>query len=51
VPIERISFVDALRWLATAQVGDPLPALVVNPRRPGASNLAPSNAAPSHINS
>jgi Transposase DDE domain len=35
VPIERISFVDALRWLATAQVGDPLPALVVNPRRPG----------------
>ena len=35
VPIERISFVDALRWLATAQVGDSLPALVVNPRRPG----------------
>jgi hypothetical protein len=32
---ERISFVDALRWLATARVGDPLPDLVVNPDRPG----------------
>jgi hypothetical protein len=31
---ERISFVDALRWLATARVGDPLPELVVNPLRP-----------------
>jgi hypothetical protein len=35
VPIERISFVDALRWLATAHVGDPLPDLVINPLRPG----------------
>jgi Transposase DDE domain len=35
VPIERISFVDALRWLATAHVGDPLPELVINPLRPG----------------
>jgi hypothetical protein len=35
VPPERISFVDALRWLATARVGDPLPELVVNPLRPG----------------
>ena len=32
---ERISFVDALRWLATAQPGDALPDLVVNPLRPG----------------
>jgi len=32
---ERISFADALRWLATALPGDPLPELVVNPRRPG----------------
>jgi Transposase DDE domain len=32
---ERISFVDALRWLATAKPGDKLPELVVNPRRPG----------------
>jgi hypothetical protein len=34
VPPERISFADALRWLATAQPGDDLPELVVNPRRP-----------------
>lgn len=31
---ERISFVDALRWLATAQPGDELPDLVINPYRP-----------------
>jgi hypothetical protein len=35
VPIERISFIDALRWLATALPGDELPDLVVNPLRPG----------------
>lgn len=35
VPPERISFVDALRWLATAKPGDELPELVVNPARPG----------------
>jgi hypothetical protein len=35
VPPERISFVDALRWLATARVGDSLPDLVINPMRPG----------------
>jgi hypothetical protein len=35
VPPERISFVDALRWLATARPGDELPDLVVNPHRPG----------------
>lgn len=35
VPPERISFVDALRWLATAQPGDELPDLVVLPLRPG----------------
>jgi hypothetical protein len=34
VPPERISFIDALRWLATAAVGDPFPSLVVNPHRP-----------------
>ena len=32
---DRISFVDALRWLATAKPGDELPKLVVNPVRPG----------------
>jgi hypothetical protein len=31
---DRISFVDALRWLATAKPGDELPKLVVNPARP-----------------
>jgi hypothetical protein len=35
VPADRISFVDALRWLANAQPGDELPELVVNPQRPG----------------
>lgn len=35
VPPDRISFVDALRWLASAQPGDALPELVVNPLRPG----------------
>ena len=31
---ERISFIDALRWLASAQDDELLPALVVNPHRP-----------------
>jgi hypothetical protein len=31
----RISFIDALRWLQTAQPDAPLPDLVVNPVRPG----------------
>ena len=35
VPLERISFIDAWRWLSTARPGEPLPALVVNPHRPG----------------
>lgn len=34
LPVERISFVDALRWLRTARPGLPLPKLVVLPRRP-----------------
>lgn len=32
---ERVSFVDALRWLAQARRGDELPELVVNPERTG----------------
>jgi hypothetical protein len=32
--LERLSFVDALRWLSPARPGDPLPPLVVNPHRP-----------------
>jgi hypothetical protein len=35
VPVERISFVDALRWLRQARPGDELPKLIVNPDRPG----------------
>ena len=35
VPVSRISFVDALRWLSSSPPGTPLPELVVNPHRPG----------------
>lgn len=35
VSADRISFIDALRWLATARPGEPLPNLVVVPLRPG----------------
>lgn len=34
VAMDRISFVDALRWLAAAPAAATLPALVVNPLRP-----------------
>ena len=34
VALERISFVDALRWLSTARPGELLPPLVVHPYRP-----------------
>jgi hypothetical protein len=30
---DRISFIDALRWLTTARPGDPLPELIVLPKR------------------
>jgi Transposase DDE domain len=33
VAVERISFVDALRWLSTATPGEPFPDLMVNPLR------------------
>jgi hypothetical protein len=33
VPVDRISFVDALRWLSEARPGVALPKLVVNPDR------------------
>jgi len=35
VPVERISFIDALRWLAHVRPGEPLSTLIVNPRRLG----------------
>ena len=34
VPLDRISFIDALRWLATARPDADLPDLVINPLRP-----------------
>jgi hypothetical protein len=36
VDVERISFIDALRWLCEMKT-DSLPKLVVNPARPGRS--------------
>jgi hypothetical protein len=32
--VERISFLDALRWLSASNTGTPLVALIVNPMRP-----------------
>ena len=34
VDVRRISFIDALRWLQTAQPGDDVAKLVINPYRP-----------------
>ena len=31
---DRISFIDALRWLCSASPGDPIPNLLINPHRP-----------------
>jgi hypothetical protein len=35
VPLERISFADALRWLRDTPAGELLTRLIVNPKRPG----------------
>lgn len=35
VPVDRISFVDAVRWLRVARPGEEVPVLVVHPARPG----------------
>jgi hypothetical protein len=35
VSVDRISFIDALRWLLEAGPGEVMPRLVVNPSRPG----------------
>jgi hypothetical protein len=34
VEVDRISFIDAVRWLAHTRPGETLPDLVVNPLRP-----------------
>jgi hypothetical protein len=35
VAVDRVSFIDALRWLQEAEKGEEMPELVVNPLRPG----------------
>jgi hypothetical protein len=35
VEVDRVSFIDALRWLRDADEGEKMPELVVNPDRPG----------------
>jgi Transposase DDE domain len=35
VAADRVSFIDALRWLRSAEAGEEMPELVVNPLRPG----------------
>jgi hypothetical protein len=35
VPVSRISFADAYKWMRHAKPGDVLPVLIVNPYRPG----------------
>ncbi len=37
VEVDRVSFIDALRWLRGAEAGEEMPELVVNPWRPGRS--------------
>ena len=37
VGVDRVSFIDALRWLRGAEAGEEMPELVVNPLRPGRS--------------
>jgi hypothetical protein len=37
VDVDRVSFIDALRWLGGAEAGEEMPELVVNPLRPGRS--------------
>jgi hypothetical protein len=45
VPLERISFIDALRWLRDTPAEELLTQLVVNPLAPIASNRGSSNGA------
>jgi hypothetical protein len=35
VPLDRISFIDAWRWLSSGDLNRPLPTLIVNPKRNG----------------
>ncbi len=38
VPVQRISFLDAVRWIASARPDEELPDLVINPLRPDRSH-------------
>ncbi len=51
VAVDRISFVDALRWLRDAKPGEAMPRLVVNPTRPGRADpsLGSGSGVPSRI--
>jgi IS4 transposase len=46
VPVDRISFIDAMRWLAHAPPGSPLPQLRVNPDRAQPPRTAREKAPP-----
>ena len=46
VEVDRISFIDALRWLIGALPGDPLCHLVVNPHGPGRYEPRVRNVSP-----
>jgi hypothetical protein len=37
VAVERVSFIDTLRWLNGAEEGEEMPELVINAERPGRS--------------
>jgi hypothetical protein len=37
VEVDRVSFIEALRWLRGAESGEAMPELVINPHRPGRS--------------
>jgi hypothetical protein len=34
VAVDRISFVDTIRWFLSALPGEEMPSLIINPRRP-----------------
>jgi hypothetical protein len=48
VAIDRISFIDAWRWLQQAEPRDALPDLVVNPARPGRNEPRVRKRRPKH---
>lgn len=51
VPVARVSFADAYRWLRHARPGDAMPDLLVNPHRPGRAEprVVKRRAKPHHL--